>query len=474
MKTMKLRYLKDKYKAWGLIILAGFTVLGVSCKDEDSFEALGSEKIVSEIKLKVTDNLPLLVNTDSLIAYTVFPEDAGNKNLLWTSANEEIASVDAEGRITAHQLGKVYITAMPEVGFADTETFEVEVIDKIIEIQDIHVKNEGQLSVYATASLQLETSFTPEVVTYTTLNWISETPEIATVSEDGLVTGIAPGIARIRIEARDGSLFSKVVMVEVKEVVSLTDILFDESQKELALYETSVLNITPVPENATVSAIEWSSENESVVSIDKVSGVFTVKTYGTTRLTAKCGDVEKSLEVTVVKGKINDTFLYGVSNWEKFGDDAESAEIVDGKLLVKASTSLKKASIHRIPDTDFHAGLYPIVAIKMTKVATTCNLTFDSWTGKDLGGAYAGCNGSYDVWKPQTLTDSSDGIPVFYANLAEHNLGKSKLPVDEAKTLDEYLYRLQNLGTADHISYEVYWVKSFKSVEELKAYIGAE
>lgn len=74
----------------------------------------------------------------------------------------------------------------------------------------------------------------------------------------------------------------------------------------------------------------------------------------------------------------------------------------------------------------------------------------------------------------QTLIDSADGVPVFYANLAEHNLGKAKLPTNEAKTLDEYLYRIQNLGTTENISYEVYWVKSFKSVEELKAYIGAE
>ena len=239
MKQINLIY---KYRVFSLIAMMALSLLGTSCKDEDNFEALGSEKIISAIELKVTERLPLLVNTDSLIAYTVLPDDAGNKNLLWTSANKEIASVNAEGRITAHKLGKVYITAMPEVGFAATKTIEVEVIDEIIKIQDIHVKGEDQLSVYVTASLQLETSFTPEVVTYTTLNWISETPEIATVSESGLIKGITPGTARIRIEARDGSHFSKVITVEVKEIVPLRDILFDESQKELALNETSVLN----------------------------------------------------------------------------------------------------------------------------------------------------------------------------------------------------------------------------------------
>ena len=165
MKQINLIY---KYRVFSLIAMMALSLLGTSCKDEDNFEALGSEKIISAIELKVTERLPLLVNTDSLIAYTVLPDNAGNKNLLWTTANKEIASENDEGRINSHKLGKVYITAMPEVGFAATKTIEVEVIDEIIKIQDIHVKDEDQLSVYVTASLQLETSFTPEIVTYTT------------------------------------------------------------------------------------------------------------------------------------------------------------------------------------------------------------------------------------------------------------------------------------------------------------------
>lgn len=67
-----------------------------SCNDEEQFEPLESQKIISEITLKVSDPLPLLINTDSLVAYEVLPEDANNKNVIWTSSNEEIASVDAE------------------------------------------------------------------------------------------------------------------------------------------------------------------------------------------------------------------------------------------------------------------------------------------------------------------------------------------------------------------------------------------
>ncbi|MCS2677700.1 hypothetical protein NXV90_18360 [Bacteroides ovatus] len=79
MKQINLIY---KYRVFSLIAMMALSLLGTSCKDEDNFEALGSEKIISAIELKVTERLPLLVNTDSLIAYTVLPDDAGNKNLL--------------------------------------------------------------------------------------------------------------------------------------------------------------------------------------------------------------------------------------------------------------------------------------------------------------------------------------------------------------------------------------------------------
>ena len=68
------------------------------------------------------------------------------------------------------------------------KTVEVEVIDRIIPIKEIQIKN-TDLSVYATASLQLETSYLPLEATYSSLSWTSLTPEIASVTDEGLVKG---------------------------------------------------------------------------------------------------------------------------------------------------------------------------------------------------------------------------------------------------------------------------------------------
>lgn len=169
---MIIRYLN---RSW--LGALGLYLCMCSCNDEEQFEPLESQKIISEITLKVSDPLPLLINTDSLVAYEVLPEDANNKNVIWTSSNEEIASVDAEGRIYANNFGKAFITVAPEAGFAGIKTVEVEVIDRIIPIKEIQIKN-TDLSVYATASLQLETSYLPLEATYSSLSWTSLTPEI--------------------------------------------------------------------------------------------------------------------------------------------------------------------------------------------------------------------------------------------------------------------------------------------------------
>lgn len=431
------------------------------CSDEEDFGELESQKVISEINLKVSDPLPLLINTDSLVAYEVLPEDASNKNLIWTSSDEEIASVDAEGRIYANTYGNVFITASPEVGFAGIKTIEVQVIDKINPITEINVTN-TDLSVYATAKLQLETTYKPENATYSSLSWKSLTPEVATVDYNGIVTGIVPGEAKIVVSARDGGNCNKEITIRVKEVVPISEIKFNEGQNDLAMYETGKLKFTTVPSDATASTVRWYTTDSKVVSINEETGVYYVKSYGTTTITAKSGDVEESLDVTVQPGKINDDFSFGATNWRGFGSDYSTAVLKDGKFVVTPGTN-SRASIERIYDTDFHAGNYPILAIKRTDPATTYNMILDMWTDKDYG-AYRG-----EMKKIEN--PDGDGANVYYADLTSQ-FGSMHLSQVATTTLDVFVYRMNDFAATEGISYEVYWIKTFKSEEELKTYLG--
>ena len=111
-------------------LLAGALVVTVSCNDDDVSPVLEERVLVKEINLEVTPELPLLIDTDTLIKYTVGPDEAFNKEVVWKSTVPDVATVDAEGRITAVKAGNTVISAKPVVGYSATSTINVKVVTK--------------------------------------------------------------------------------------------------------------------------------------------------------------------------------------------------------------------------------------------------------------------------------------------------------------------------------------------------------
>ena len=143
-------------------LLAGALVVTVSCNDDDVSPVLEERVLVKEINLEVTPELPLLIGTDTLIKYTVGPDEAFNKALVWKSTVPDVATVDADGRITAISAGS---TARPAVGYSTTSTINVKVVNEIIHITDINLTNE-ELEVFVTSTLPLTWQITPADPTY--------------------------------------------------------------------------------------------------------------------------------------------------------------------------------------------------------------------------------------------------------------------------------------------------------------------
>ena len=72
---------------------------------------------VKKITLSSSEEI-LLVDDSMQLGAEVLPEDASNKNIVWSSDHEEIASVDEDGVVYALQEGKAVITAASEDGNA--------------------------------------------------------------------------------------------------------------------------------------------------------------------------------------------------------------------------------------------------------------------------------------------------------------------------------------------------------------------
>ena len=191
----------------------------VTVKTEDGEFSASCEITVEKKEVPVTgisiepSSLKLPAgDTYSLIPH-VQPSDATNQNIKWLSTNESVATVNAEGKVTAVAAGSAEIRAMLEGKFA---TCPVEVDDVKMTMKKTSYMVILSLSKKINIESDIETNFTLDKSKITV---ISADPLIATVDQD--LNLIAPGKigkARITLNYRYGNgLLSTSFMVTVKK-----------------------------------------------------------------------------------------------------------------------------------------------------------------------------------------------------------------------------------------------------------------
>ena len=170
-----------------------------SCKKNelpDSIAVIG----VSLDKTSIT----ITVGSTETIKATIEPEDADNQNITWTSDNPEVATVNEKGKVTGVKAGKAVITVITEDG-EKTATCKVTVKDKEINVTEVKL-NKTQTSILVGANETLVATVLPENATNQKVSWKSSDEAVATVDENGKVTGVKAGEAAITVTTEDGKM----------------------------------------------------------------------------------------------------------------------------------------------------------------------------------------------------------------------------------------------------------------------------
>ena len=154
--------------------------------------------LASGITLDQT-SLAMNSGTTAQLTASITPE-AAFASITWTSSNESVATVDANGLVTAVAGGSCTITATTS-GSQKTATCSVIVTQMVtsITLSQTTAVLELEASVYLTASVLPDNAANKEVV------WSSSDEDIARVSRFGKVTAEYYGTAVITCEAADGS-----------------------------------------------------------------------------------------------------------------------------------------------------------------------------------------------------------------------------------------------------------------------------
>ncbi len=155
---------------------------------------------------------------------------------------------------------------------------------------------------------QLTPTFTPSDTNQTTLTWASSNTSVATVSDSGLVTGIAAGSATITAtgEDEDGNDVVGTCTVTVT-TVAVTGVSLNKTSSDLSLSAQLTLEATVAPTNATNKDVTWSSSDSSIASVTS-AGVVTGVALGTATITVTTddGSYTASCEITVVEQATDD------------------------------------------------------------------------------------------------------------------------------------------------------------------------
>lgn len=151
-------------------------------------------------------------DTYSLIPH-VQPSDATNQDIKWLSTNESVATVNAEGKVTAVAAGSAEIRAMLEGKFA---TCPVEVDNVTMTMKKSSYTLILSLSKKINIESDIETNFTLDKSKITV---VSADPLIATVDQDlNLIAPGKTGKARVTLNYRYGNgRLSTSFMVTVKK-----------------------------------------------------------------------------------------------------------------------------------------------------------------------------------------------------------------------------------------------------------------
>ena len=222
-------------------------------------------------------SLSLGVGASETLTASIAPATADNQAVSWSSSDTSVASVDQNGRVTAHKKGSAVISVITADGVF-TASCSVTVTVAVTGV----TLNQTSASVYIGDTLPLTPTVTPSGAAKT-VSWSSSAPAVATVDIYGRVTAKSAGSAIITVTTAEGGFTAKCTVTVSERAV--TDISLNKTALALDNGTSETLICTVTPANATNKSISWSTSNPAVAEV--TAGKVTAIGVGVATITAR-------------------------------------------------------------------------------------------------------------------------------------------------------------------------------------------
>ncbi len=500
--------------SWGCLLALVPALIMPSCEDEATVGDLTSAVMPASIELIVpaevqqyiyTDEngakvLPMLKGETVQMNYGLQPENVTYSDVIWTSTVPSVATVD-NGLVTAVEgngESATVIQVAPEGMYSGSGIYDnvrVVVSNTLVPAESISIESEAD-ELYASETLQLTAAILPENATYRTVSWSSSNEAVATVDQNGLVTGLVnediQASVTITATSLDGSQVYGTKELVVNQMVQPEEVTIDQAYSVDNGYYCAIadkaltLIYTTVPAQCTTSLIEWTSDNEEIATVE--NGVITFNqagVFGDVTITASCPATgnSSSIKLNLAAGLIRELF-HNEDNVTWSADPSHcSSEWGYGTFtLISKATSGKRRLDFMAQNVYFHAGNYPFLALRLQYAGDMENVSGKSFkldasggtcNGQSFSGELGGGSEKWDqTWK------CSDGSRIVIYDLSTQAWKGFVLPATDVAKVNKLTFKYADIvlkqETGEQLRSAIYWIQTFKTLEEVATYIQSE
>lgn len=199
-------------------LLIGLTLVALGCKKHGP-DSPGA-KTVAVVSVSVDPGtLSMVAGKTGTLTATVLPAEATDKSVAWSTSDAAVATVSSAGVVTAVAAGSATITVTTTDG-GKKASCSVTVTPAHIDVSSVAIEP-AELKVELTKTATLTATVLPADASDPSVSWSSSDPSVATVSAEGVVTGVALGATTVTVKTNEGGKTATCTVT----VVERTDII---------------------------------------------------------------------------------------------------------------------------------------------------------------------------------------------------------------------------------------------------------